>query len=71
MATYVKTHKPSSTKHKPGETTEFELTPRKMGQPNMMQAHQDNMHTKCCSLEHIYLKENTCSQEDKVDMEGI
>jgi hypothetical protein len=40
MATYVKTHKPSSTKHKPGETTKFELTPRRMGQPNMMQAHQ-------------------------------
>jgi len=70
MATFVKTHKPSSTKHKPGETTKFELTRRRMGQPNMMQAHQDNMCTKC-SLEHIYLKENTWSQEDKVDMEGI
>lgn len=70
MATYVKTHKPSSTKQKPGETTKFELTPRRMGQPNMMQTHQENMHTKC-SPEHIYLKENTCSQEDKVEMEGI
>ncbi|CAK9222361.1 unnamed protein product [Sphagnum troendelagicum] len=69
MATYVKTHKPSSTKHKPGETTKFELSPRRMGQPNMMQTLQENMHTKC-SPEHIYLKENTCSQEDKVEMEA-
>jgi hypothetical protein len=71
MATYVKPINLVLQSTNQGETTKFELTLRRMGQPNMMQAHQDNMHTKCCSLEHIYLKENTCSQEDKVDMEGI